>query len=93
MPRVPYLADERAARAEAANKPLVVIDRATKTMRLERPGKTALLTAAAKPVSIEKSPPSPPEPTGLTTTQQGALYYSRKHRRQRLGIVPRPPLP
>lgn len=41
----------------------------------------------------EPPPYTRPYPTGFTTQQQWALYYSRKHRRQRLGVVPQPPLP
>ncbi len=50
---------------------------------------------AARKVPIKDDPPpySPPTPTGLTDKQQAALFYSRKHRRQRLGVVPQPPLP
>lgn len=49
---------------------------------------------AAKPAPLhrEQPPYGPGTPTGLTNAQQAALYASRKHRRQRLGVVPRPPL-
>ena len=45
---------------------------------------------ASQPVSIEHTPPpyGPGTPTGLTNKQQAALYYSRKHRKMRLGVVP-----
>ena len=45
--------------------------------------------------TIEQYPPPyrAGTPTGLTTEQQWALYYSRKRRHQRQGLVPQPPLP
>lgn len=52
------------------------------------------IAAAYAPVSIEPQPPpyGPGTPTGFTDKQQAALYESRKARRQRLGVVPQPPL-
>jgi hypothetical protein len=56
--------------------------------------RTVIVAASRKAETAHTPPPyGPPTPTGLTTPQQWALYYSRKHRKQRLGVVPRPPLP
>lgn len=50
---------------------------------------------ASKKYPLEKEPPpyKPGTATGFTNAQQAALYNSRKARRQRLGVVPQPPLP
>jgi hypothetical protein len=54
-----------------------------------------VIVAASRPVETEHTPPpyGPPTPTGLTTPQQWALYFSRKRRRQRLGVIPSTPQP
>jgi len=49
--------------------------------------------AERRTTDVLKPLPRPPTKTGFTDKQQAALYYSRKHRRQRLGVVPQPPLP
>ncbi len=56
--------------------------------------RTVIVTAAS-PVETERYPPpyEPGTPTGLTTPQQWALYFSRKRRKQRLGVLPSTPQP
>lgn len=55
---------------------------------------TTVIIEASKKVEVTDDPPPyrPPTPTGFTDKQQAALYESRKARRQRLGVVPQPPL-
>ena len=55
--------------------------------------RTVIVEASKKVEVIDDPPPyKPPTPTGFTDQQQAALYESRKARRQRLGVVPQPPL-
>lgn len=57
----------------------------------------SVIVEAARPALTADHPPSQLEEargsTGFTDKQQAALYFSRKHRRQRLGTVPGPSNP
>ena len=56
--------------------------------------KDAATVREAARLTTDVLPPleRPPTKTGFTNAQQAALYNSRKARRQRLGVVPQPPL-
>ena len=63
------------------------------TADIENPYETGPEEAAEYGLVGEPPPYGPGTPTGLTTPQQWALYFSRKRRRQRLGAIPGPTLP